>query len=542
METKICVAVGRRAAAELEADAEPRALAARPGFLVELRLDLLSGLDGPALDRLLARFPGKSIVTCRRPDEGGGREDLSDDERLGFLTRAVRHGAKNGPAAVDCELRSRDRLPELRRALDSRPPADRPLLVLSFHDFQGVPANLETVRRNAEALGADVVKLAVTPATACAARPLLEMLSSPAAPGRRRPLIALAMGEAGLWTRLLAPRFGAPWTYARLAGNAGDAGDAYDADDAATGTAPGQPTYRELETLYRFFEQRPEWPVYGVLGNPVGHSLSPLLHNTALRETGLPGVYVPFLLEDDPVSFVRDFGDGLGLRGLSVTIPHKERVREACAELSAAVRECGAANTLTRREDGSWAAENTDATAAVDALEEKLGGAGALRGRTILLLGAGGAGKAAAFGIRERGGELLIRNRTRRRAEELAAKFGGEVVEYGALPAVPAGRGVAAVVNTTPLGMYPKTDASPLTAAQIPAGAVVFDTIYNPLQTKLLKLAAEKGCPTLDGTAMFVAQGARQFELWTGQAAPRSKSAAVVRNELEKRAKREEAR
>jgi 3-dehydroquinate dehydratase/shikimate dehydrogenase len=201
----------------------------------------------------------------------------------------------------------------------------------------------------------------------------------------------------------------------------------------------------------------------------------------------------------------------------------------------------GAANTLTRRPDGAWAGDNTDVWAAADALCDKLGGPEALRGKTVLLLGAGGAGKALARGLRERGAELLVANRTRSRAEELAAAVGGRACGYEDLPAACAGVAVAAVVNTTSVGMSPQTDASPLAAAQIPPGAVVFDTVYNPLRTKLLGLAEERGCATLDGSAMFVAQGARQFEMWTGRPAPKAQLVAVVREKLNSSQRRGDA-
>lgn len=514
----ICVCCHHASAEAVLADKELRRVAGRERFLVELRLDLLQDLTDAALDRLLDRFAGQALVTCRHPAEGGGRADLSDEQRVHWLCRAAARGTERGPAAIDFELRSRSLLPKLRESVSALRADQRPAVVVSFHDFQRVPDNLETVRREAEEAGADIVKIAVSPRDTADGLPLLKLVTTPG----RRPLIGLAMGECGSWSRFLAPRFSAPWTYARLEGTCG--------------TAPGQPSWRELEELYRFFEQRPTWPVYGVLGNPIAHSLSPLFHNTALRECRLPGVYLPFRINGDPVVFIQSFADALNLRGLSVTIPHKERVLAACDGHSPAVSAIGAANTLTRNATGSWSAENTDADAATDALEEKLGGPDSLRGKTILLLGAGGAGKALGFGLTQRGAKLLIANRTRSRAQEVADAVGGTVFGFEELPKAFAGINVSAVVNTTPLGMHPKVEASPLSAEQIPAGAVVFDTIYNPLRTKLLNLAQERGCPTLDGTAMFVGQGLKQFELWTGQRPSSKRMAELIREALARRA------
>ena len=263
-----------------------------------------------------------------------------------------------------------------------------------------------------------------------------------------------------------------------------------------------------------------------MMGNPIGHSLSPLLHNTAFRELKMNSVYVPFKVESDAVEFLDDF-EPLKIKGLSVTIPHKEAVEVYCSELDDLGRSIGAVNTLVRRADGKWRGTNTDAMAAADSLEEA---GGSLRGRNVVILGAGGAAKAVAFGVKARGAEVLLLNRTRQRAEDLAAAVGGKAISFDELPRLK----VDVIVNTTPLGMYPKTDETPLEKEQIPAGCVVFDTVYNPLQTKLLKLAQERGCKTIQGVSMFIGQGARQFELWTGVKPPREAMGRAVLEALQK--------
>jgi 3-dehydroquinate dehydratase/shikimate dehydrogenase len=497
----ICVASHHSSIAELLADKEFLGLANREGFLVELRLDFYSDLSIENLDRALKVFAPRTVVTCRHPDEGGKNPKLSDAERLAFL----QHAADVGVEYVDVEKRTPH---ENFNARGVR-------LVESFHDFVTGPASDKFDERLAEfpyTRGA-IEKVACLPKSNEDQQGLIELCSlANVIRALGNTSIVIGMGEAGLWTRILAPLFNAPFSFAR--------------GEGAPGTAPGQPTWRELDELYRFRQMKPGWPVYGVIGNPIGHSLSPLLHNTALRELDLPGVYVPFKVEDDPVEFVRAF-TAIGLRGVSITIPHKEAAWEKIAELDSLAKNIGALNTLTCR-DGKWFATNTDASAAADALESA---AGSLAGMKVVILGAGGAAKAVAFGVKERGAEIFLLNRTRERAEALATACGGRVITHAELPNAK----IDAIVNTTPIGMHPNVDASPLEKDQIPQGSIVFDTVYNPLRTKLLNLAAERGCKTVEGWTMFLGQGIRQFELWTGKKAPREAMEKAVLNALTQR-------
>ena len=462
--------------------------------------------------------PARLVVTFRAPEEGGAAAGVTDERRGEFLAAAVTAGS----AFVDAELRGLQRRGALFTALSKAPGLHAATkLVVSFHDFGGTPAadELRKLRREAEEAGADIVKLAVTTKTSAETLPLAELLREEHP--WTKPLLALGMGEAGFWTRVLGPLFphAAPFTYAR--------------GEGAPGTAPGQPTWRELEELYRFRQIRPEWPVYGVIGNPIAHSLSPLLHNTALATLGLEGVYLPFKVEGDPLAFVRDLAPKLGLRGISVTLPHKEAVLPGCSTVDALARQIGAANTLVRRETGAWHASNTDAQAAAESLELALGGAGALRGRTVLILGAGGAARAVAFGVKARGATVWLYNRTRERAEKLAHAVAGRCVLREELSRKEFR--VDAVVNTTPLGMHPNIGLAPLEESELPRCGILFDTIYNPLRTRLVRMAEGRGFQTLDGLTMFVGQGVAQFEHFTGRAAPRASMETAVRNALERR-------
>jgi 3-dehydroquinate dehydratase/shikimate dehydrogenase len=518
--SRICVSSHHRGLGELLRDAEFAELARREDMLIELRLDQYADLSVQGLTSAIQRFgPGALVVTFRSADEGGRSPAATDAQRLHYLSVATSFRA----AYVDIELSTLQRNGDAWRELLSTRRDEAPQFVVSFHDLAGTPPldKLRAIRRAAEEAGADVVKTATGAQTVHQTRPVLDLLCEA---GWRRPLLALAMGEAGFWTRVMGPLLplAAPFTFAR--------------GQAAPGTALGQPTWRELAELYRFPQLRPGDPVYAVIGNPIAHSLSPLMHNAALAQLGLRGVYVPFRVEQDPAGFVGEMAPKLGLRGISVTIPHKESVLAACAERDDLVRQIGAANTLTRRGTDAqplWHATNTDAQAAAGCLEDALGGPGALRGRRVLILGAGGAARGIAFGLKAHQAQVLIWNRTPGRAGILAQEVGGRSVQREEIPRPELG--VAAVVNTTPLGMYPKTGDSPLEADELPRGCLVFDTVYNPLRTRLLRMAQERGLRTLEGVAMFVRQGVAQFELFTGRPAPSELMEKVVRAELARR-------
>jgi 3-dehydroquinate dehydratase/shikimate dehydrogenase len=517
----ICVTTQHSSVHELLEDAEFKALANRPGFLVELRLDAYNDLNEAALHRALNVFAPNALVTFRHPKEGGLRSDAIDSKRLRYLQLAADRGVKY----VDIEARTP------RAGFNKRDSK----LILSYHDFEQ-PLTNDILRgiwlKHSSQQDVDVVKVACACKTVKDSAPMLRLLRELQTMPRASVMVRVSgasvhvpeplfvsMGEAGLWTRILAGRFGAPLTYAR--------------PEHGLGSAPGQITWRALEEIYRFREIAPGWPVYGVIGNPIAHSLSPLLHNTALKELKAEGVYVPFLVDGDPGAFMHSFGSTLS--GVSVTIPHKQAMLKECDQVEPSARAIGAVNTLSRMDGGNtqqstvsgWLGSNTDAPAVGDALEAALR---TLKGKHVLILGAGGAARAVAFGVKERGAIVLILNRTRERADALAKDVGATVVALTDLPKLK----LDAIVNATPVGMAPQVDATPLREAQIPPGVLVFDTVYNPLRTKLLELAQAKGNPTVEGLSMFIGQGVQQFELWTGKKAPVEAIEEVVLQELKK--------
>jgi 3-dehydroquinate dehydratase/shikimate dehydrogenase len=328
------------------------------------------------------------------------------------------------------------------------------------------------------------------------------------------PTIAINMGEEGIASRVLAGKFGAFLTFA------------CESDELTA--APGQVSLRQMLDMYRFPQIDADTEVYGVIANPVAHSMSPAIHNAAFRAVGRNAVYLP-LKVDDPARFLEGF-EPLGLRGLSVTIPHKETVRElmdAVDELSAGI---GAVNTVLIH-DGRRSGRNTDVAAALSAIAHATERAGmeGLDGRKVLVVGAGGAGRAIAYGLVTRGAEVTIANRTVSRAEKLASELGARACGLDEM----AGVSPDILVNATSIGMWPEVDETPVPKAMLRSGMVVFDSVYNPIQTRLLREAREAGCVTASGLEWFVKQAVAQFEWWTDADAPRDVMEQVVRSRLE---------
>jgi shikimate dehydrogenase len=263
-------------------------------------------------------------------------------------------------------------------------------------------------------------------------------------------------------------------------------------------------------------------PVYVVIGNPIGHSLSPLMHNSALAHSGLSGSYLAFRV--DNIAAAVDGIRGLGIRGASVTIPHKVAVMEYLDEVDPMAVDIGAVNTIINR-DGILHGYNSDCAGAVKALSEKT----AISGKDVAVIGAGGGARAIGFGLKQEGGNVTIINRTHSRGEKLAGDLGCPFLPLAELKTLP----YQIVVNTTPAGMTPDVDSMPLSPGLLESDMVVMDIVYNPLQTRLLKEAQSIGCTTVDGVSMFVHQGAVQFEWWTSQKAPVDIMRKVVLEALE---------
>ncbi|MFP4223612.1 MAG: shikimate dehydrogenase [Phycisphaeraceae bacterium] len=492
--------------------------------LVELRIDGFTDPDG--VGRLLQEAPLPSILTCR-PTWEGGEYAGGEAERLSLLEQAVQ--GVRAPTYLDLELAAWEQAPaEMRERLTEALETAGTGLILSAHDFEHRPRDLlSRIAKMAEVGPCRVIKLAWR------ARSLRDNLEAFEILGQQyKPTIALCMGRFGLPSRALAKKFGALLSFASI--------------DEASGTAPGQPTLDEIKKLYRWDRLGADTRVYGVIGWPVGHSMSPAVHNRGFDESGYDGVYLPMPIPPEYEHFKATVGswlamEELGFGGASVTIPHKENllrfVREQGGEIEPLAARIGAANTLTKRTDGTLFASNTDYAAALDAVCDALSiEREKLAGKAVAVVGAGGAARAVVAGFAAYGGRVTVYNRTRAKAEALAAEFGGESgsVAAAGLEALP-GASFEVLINCTPIGMHPEVEASPVDGEGLPdwgPGTVVFDTIYNPLETKLLRQAKAAGCLTVPGTEMFVRQAAAQFELWTGQTAPLEAFRGVLRERL----------
>jgi 3-dehydroquinate dehydratase / shikimate dehydrogenase len=473
----LCVTVTAPSTAELRRQRDLETSA----DLVELRLDSVSDPD------VAAALEGRRtpvIVTCRARWEGGGF-DGTEEERKAILQRALELGADY----VDVEWRAR---------FDDLVARNASRIVLSSHDFDGMPADLAGQSRAMRATGAAVIKIAGKARRLSDCLALLD-LSRTFADNERSVLIA--MGEAGLPTRILAQRFGSAWTYA---GGVRDI---------------GQVSARRLLEQFRFRSVNAHTDVYGLVGLPVAHSVSPAMHNAAFTACGIDAVYLPLPAADadDFVAFARAFG----MKGASVTIPYKVALFDRVQETDDLARTIGALNTV-RMDGDSWTARNTDVAGFLQPLHDR---SVPLSGRRASILGAGGSARAVAVALASEGARITVHSRDASKAQNVASLVGGA---GGLLP--PAAGSWDLLVNCTPIGMHPRMEQSPMPASALARG-VVYDLIYNPPVTRLMRDAATAGCDTIGGLDMLVAQAQEQFEWWTGRRPPSGvmRAAAVKR-------------
>lgn len=463
--------------------AEHKHLAERGAGLVELRLDYIRGRVN--IGRLLSDRPCPVVITCRRTKDGG-RWHGSEEERQVLLRTAIVSGADY----VDLEEDIANLVPRWGKTQR----------IISFHDFKKTPANLEEIHARLVSKGADVCKLSTLANDPEDNVRMLTLVQK-----SQVPTIGFCMGELGIPSRILCGRFGSPFTYATF--------------NPERSLAPGQLSFEEMTRVYGYDRINRETDVYGVIGDPIAHSYSPLLHNAAFQALNLNKVYVPFKIPPEELDLFIEHATALGIKGLSVTIPHKEAVLKKLTQLNGAVRAVSAANTVlfSGKEVVGY---NTDYRAAVDCLEDALGGSqedySPLTGRTVLVLGAGGAAKAVAIGARRRHADLLVSNRTPERAAALARMVDGKTVDWNARHMVT----VDVLVNCTPIGMHPSLDESPYDRNRLRPSMLVFDMVYNPESTLLIKDARTRGCNVVTGIEMFVRQAKEQFKLFTGQDPP----------------------
>ena len=498
----ICVVIGRTRHKMMQIEIQEAAK--RGAQLIELRLDFLA--KAPDFKRLLADKPCPMVATVRRKQDGG-RWGGTEEERLMLLRQAIVAGFD----WVDLET---DVAGKIGRYKDVK-------RIISYHNLRELPSDYEKIYVNMCKQDPDVVKFTVTAQQPEDNVRVLDLLKSPPV-----PTVAYCMGDLGVASRILTRRCGAPFTYAAF--------------NKERGIAPGLLSFDELRHIYQYDHVSPTTAVYGVIGDPVGHSLSPLIHNRALRKVGVDGVYLPFRVpRGDLAQFLRVF-DRFPVSAYSVTIPHKEAAAACARHKDAAVERIRAANTLVRTQDG-WMAYNTDGQAALEVLEANLppgpeGEKVPLVSRSVLILGAGGVARAVAHGLQGKVGQLTLSNRNAERAHQLAYEVGCRAVEWSLRNTVLADL----LINCTSVGMYPNMDESPIHQSFLKPGVMVFDTIYTPENTLLIKEARTRGCHVLSGVEMFVRQAALQFRLFTGREAPMDMMRALVKRALSPVAIRDE--
>ncbi|THU61586.1 hypothetical protein C4D60_Mb07t24880 [Musa balbisiana] len=328
------------------------------------------------------------------------------------------------------------------------------------------------------------------------------------------PMIGLVMGERGLLSRVLCPKYGGYLTFGTLG--------------EGKASAPGQPTISQLLHLYNIKQIGADTKLTGLIGNPVRQTKSHIFHNAAFKSAGFDAVYVP-LLVDDLTAFLHAFSSPDSV-GFSCTMPHKEIAVRCCDAVDPIAKSIGAVNTIIRRpSDGKFVGHNTDYFGAISAIEDELRGsqglgkeeetASPLAGRVFVVMGAGGAGKAIAYGAKEKGARVVIANRTYERARELAKQVGGQALPLSELENFHPEDGMI-LANATPVGMQPNVGETPLAKRALGHYALVFDAVYAPKVTRLLREAEECGVTTVGGFEMFIRQAMGQFKLFTGLEAP----------------------
>jgi 3-dehydroquinate dehydratase / shikimate dehydrogenase len=496
---RVCVAITASDTSEL---VEKASALSRDNPFLEFRLDYLSkpGLAIPKIKQFLETHAGAVVIaTCRRA-ASGGKFRGSIASQLEILNKASVCGCQ----LVDVELQTAQKC----KPMQLEKLRARSALILSFHDFRSTK-NLDRTLEKLRAFPADFYKVVGTATTLFDNLTMIQFLSREA---DNHSLVGVCMGEQGVISRVLGVRAGSVFTFASA--NPGEE------------TAPGQISAQELRSVYRIEQVDVATRVYGVAGDPIAHSLSPAIMNAAFRRENVNAVYLALHAKTlkDLLNCVRE----IPIHGLSVTMPYKEVIIPYLDNTDSHTTKIGACNTVVRAQDGKLYGFNTDTSGVVRPLERRLN---TLQDAKILVLGAGGAARAAVFGLKERGAEVYLLNRHPAAGKKLAHRARARSIKRGDLKKL----AFDVIINATPVGMG-NTRETPLQEKEINA-RYVFDMIYDPVETRLLKLAKERGAQVIPGIEMFVHQAARQFEIWTGKPAPQDDMLQVVTLALSERAK-----
>jgi 3-dehydroquinate dehydratase / shikimate dehydrogenase len=496
----ICVPVCEGRAVDLR---QAMAEASEVADIIELRLDYLQGDE---LFKALRNLPSlisasaRPIIVTLRSVEQGGEREMDNLTRIIFWVEHFLYGKPHvGLADMELDLAL---LFQQRERAEGRKLLDWERVICSQHYFANAPADLFDVYERMAATPAHIIKIAVRVEDATECLSIFQLLEHARQTGRE--MIAIAMGEAGMMTRILAPSRGAFLTYGSM--------------DAAHASAPGQLSARDLRDVYRIHQLDSETEILGLIGSPVIQSHSPRMHNAAFARLDLNAVYIPFEVKDAD-EFMRRMAHPLTremkwkLRGLSVTAPHKLVVMKHLDWIEPSAQKIGAVNTIVV-EDENLRGYNTDVVGFLSPLRER---GFNLRDARCAVIGAGGAARCVLWGLRQEGASVTLFARDVEKAKPVAERFNAECEKLQDATFAD----FDLVVNATPLGMRGKNeDETPATAEQLRGARLAYDLVYNPRDTRFLREARIAGCDGLDGLAMFLAQAAEQFRLWTGKAAP----------------------
>jgi 3-dehydroquinate dehydratase/shikimate dehydrogenase len=500
---KVCVAITGATPAEM---IEKAAAVVKETPFLEFRLDYLEKplLALPKFKQFFAaNTAATAIATCRRTANGGKFAGTLSAE-----VEVLSHAAETGFHLIDLELESAESLkrPGVQKLRDTGIG-----LIVSHHDFHATK-DLDATFNRIERFSPDFVKIVPTAKALVDNVTLIRFLERM---NDHTNIIGICMGDAGIISRVLGVRAGSAFTFA--------------AATPGEETGPGQIAARTLIETYRIDQVDAATKVYGVAGNPVRSSLSPIMMNTAFRRETVNAVYLA--LQTSRLSDLLKLVQEIPIQGLSVTMPLKQEIMQHLEHTDPLSAKIGACNTILRVPSGENAGKlfgfNTDVAGIVGPLEKRL----PLRGAKVLVLGAGGAARAAVFGLRDRGAEVFILNRTPETAQKLARQSGSKTIRKDALPK----SSFDVIINATPVGMA-GNKAAPILEAKDLNTRLVFDLVYNPLETPLLRLARQMSIPIVTGVEMFVQQGARQFEIWTGKPAPEEEMLRVVIHALRQQA------
>lgn len=507
----ICIPV----TAKTQADALQQIESSIPrADVLELRMDLI--LDGDLKTLIKScrsyKIPVKVMVTNRRKESSTVGESSGEVQRIALLKEAVALGADY----VDIEIKTPG--PMLKEVLSmAAAHGSRTRVIISHHDFNGTPSfeSLKNVFHDCVHFDGSIIKIVTFANGPDDNLTVLNLI--PYARKKNQDIIAFCMGEQGRVSRIMAPLLGSYLSFASL--NRGGE------------SAPGQLTVDEMEKVMRItsasnsgdnkLSVTSEIQIFGLFGNPVKQSLSPLMHDAALAGMKISGKYLPFCIRDlaPAMSGIR----GMGIRGVSVTIPFKVTIMAHLDEVDRDAIDIGAVNTVVN-DKGRLKGFNTDWIGLIQSLKAAID----IKGKVFAVVGAGGTARAAVFGIYREGGIPVIVNRNVGRGEHLARELGCSFYPLRDIEKVRAD----CLINTTPVGMMPDIDTSPVDNAILGNYQCVMDVIYNPLKTKMLKDAEKVGCIIVTGLDMFVRQGAEQIKLWTGLEPPRELMKQVVREQL----------